>query len=91
MLPGFSHHRSPVALTFRPSSPAWASSLWQRGHTGSTSRRQEAVSFGSPLQAVSAKLTAGVWPQKVQASQGGSIAPTVPDLNPQGVTVANYV
>ena len=62
-----SHQRSPVALNLRPVLPASSSALWRRGQTGSTSRRQDAASLGSPEHAVKAWSAVGPRPQKVQA------------------------
>ncbi len=60
------YQRSPVAFSTRPSRPTSASALWQRGQTGRTSRRQEAVSWCSPFWTVSAKVAAGERPHSAQ-------------------------
>jgi hypothetical protein len=53
------YQRSPVAFSTRPSRPAAPINLLHRGQTGRTSRRQEAVSLGSPGQTVSAHFPEG--------------------------------
>jgi hypothetical protein len=62
-----SHQRSPVALNLWPVLPASRSAWWHRGQTGSTSRRQDAISSGSPEHAVKAWSAVGLRPQKLQA------------------------
>jgi len=66
------NHRSPVALTTRPSGPADRSIARHRAHTEATTRRHDAISPGSPECAVRAKAGAGLRPQNIHTE---SVAP----------------
>ncbi len=60
------YQRSPVAFSTRPSRLTSASALCQRGQTGRTSRRPEAVLRGLPFWTVRAKAGAGERSQNTQ-------------------------